>query len=545
MPTSSSIRSRRAARAPLPRLTPEQLAVASAAELAAYQSALEMELALSSPLAFAQYVSPTAVESQPHLELLDRLIVDLVNDRLVHPKTGEVVKRLAISIPPRHGKSTLISEHTPPWFLANFPDWKIILASYEADFASSWGKKARTILEDHPEFGVPLDTTSRASGRWDLAAPNRGGMFCAGVGGPATGKGANLLIIDDPVKNSEEAQSETFRERNWDWYISTAKSRLEPRNAYTIILQTRWHEDDLMGRMLERQPDKWYAVNLPAICDDEDDPLGREVGEALCPEWYDVDSLEDIRTDEEDGRWFSALYQGQPTTKGGGIFKEDNFQYWRRSPDGTYYILGDDYVARSDCTRFATVDLAATEKTTADFSVFSVWDVTPDRSLILVGRERVKIESADHSTWLVRHFRGWKPGYVIVEKVTFGLTLIQAALRQGLPVREGKADKDKTARAIVAGTVVDAKRAWFPRTEVAPWIVEWNKELLAFPNGAHDDQVDTFAYAAKEVTTGALSTIKRKVWTSSGSPEERAANHIKRLSRKKRRGHHPELGKLY
>lgn len=539
---TTSSRSRRVERPPLPRLTPEQLAVATPSELAAYQTALEMEVALSSPLSYAQYVSPW-VERQPHLDLLDELIVRLVNDRLVHPTTGQVVRKLAVSMPPRHGKSTVISEHLPPWFLTNYPDWRVILASYEADFADTWGSKARTHIEEHPEFGVSLDGSSKAKGRWDLGAPARGGMFCAGVGGPATGKGANLLIIDDPVKNAEEANSENDREKKWDWYISTAKSRLEP-NGYTIILQTCWHEDDLIGRCRERQADKWYSVNLAAICDDENDPMGREIGEALCPPWYDVVALEDIRTDEEGGRWFSALYQGQPTTKGGGIFKEDNFRYWQHSGDGKFYVLGDEYVLREDCTRIATVDTAATENTKADFSVFSVWDVTPNRSLILIGRERVRIESADHLPWFKRAFRKWKPAYAVVEKITYGLTLMQGAIRDGFAVRKGDADKDKTSRAIVAGTLVDAGRVWFPTTAACPWIVEWIKECLAFPNGAHDDQVDTFSLAAKEVMTGALSNIRRRPWEEGSSREARFAKWRRQKDKDRKRGRHPELGRL-
>lgn len=214
-------------------LTPDQLEHATPEELRNYEQLLTLELALTSPLSYAQYISPW-VEAFEYLVLLDQLLVDLVLGRLQNPRSGRIVRKLGVSMPPRHGKSTIISEHTPGWFLSKYPDKRVMLASYEADFAASWGRKVRGHIHGHPEFGISLDPDSRAAGRWELEDPYRGGMFTAGVGGPATGKGADLLIIDDPVKNAEEAQSEVMRQRAWDWALSVALTRLEPGGVAVV-----------------------------------------------------------------------------------------------------------------------------------------------------------------------------------------------------------------------------------------------------------------------------------------------------------------------
>lgn len=542
-------RTARAHRAPLPRLTAAQLDVATPGELAAYEKALRMELALSSPLSYAQYVSPW-VERQPHLEYLDRLIVNLINDRIHHPETGDVVRRLAVSMPPRHGKSTVISEHMPPWILSCYPDWRVILTSYGADFAATWGQKARHHIESHPEFGAQLDASSRAKDRWDLASPHRGSMITAGTGGPITGQGANVLIIDDPVKNAEEALSANARDKAWDWLISTAYTRLEPI-AYVLLLQTRWHEDDLLGKAVSTQGDEWLYVNLPAIAM-EDDPLGRLPGEALCPPWYDLAALAQKQKDETEGQWFSAMYQGMPTVLGGGIFKEAEFRRWTRTQ--SHYVLhappdgGDDtrYVPLDDCTRIQTVDLAATKTTTADFSVISTWDITPDRDALLVDRVRERLESSEHLSWLTKHYRRMKPRYVIVEKKTYGLTLLQAGMRAGLPVRAGhEGNDDKVAMAIPAGSIITAGRVYFPTPAFAPWIGEFTHELLQFPNGKHDDQVDTLSLLAEHIVTGAMSTPAKQAWRQKNTLEAKMERHMRRKEKaNKRRPRHPDLGKL-
>ena len=551
-------------------------------ERQAYQDALKRYLALKSPLDYAQYVSP-GTEEYRHIVLLNALTVALVEDRLyasgigpagvpedpsdpqsqlVHPVTGEpVLNRLFVTMPPRHGKSYLISEHTPPWYLTRFPDRRVILTSYEANFAGDWGRKGKKHIQAHPEFGVTTDPESQAKAHWDLEAPHRGGMDTAGAGGPITGKGAHLLVIDDPIKNETEAFSETDRQQKWDWLLSTAQSRLEPSKAENggrsegkiVLVHTRWHEDDLGGRCLKHQDDLWYHIDLPALAiEGVSDPLGRVPGEALCPERYPRHALEAIRDSADTGYWFGALYQQRPSSEGSGIFARPFFRYW--TPAGTdesMYALhtpdgGTNLVKVEDCIHFQTVDLAATDKTSSDFTVISTWAATQTRDLLLVGRVRERILSADHTTTIRRVWFEWKAArkmrFLGVEKATYGLSVVTTLRREAIPIKELTPDRDKVSRAIPAGELCKAGKLYFPRR--ASWIEEWEHEHLQFPNGTHDDQVDTTAYAVNELQ---LLPIRRKKDDAAEdrSPDARIKARLDAmLSRKRKRVQHPEMGRL-
>ena len=229
------------------------------------------------PAGLARYATQGRWILAPHLELLNRKLVDLA--------AGQI-RRLLVTMPPRHGKSELCSVYLPAWYLGNYPERRIILASYESDFAASWGRRVRDVLEQHGQhlFEVSLRADSAAAYRWDLDGYT-GGMIAVGVGGAATGRGADLFIIDDPVKSPEEAQSQTMSRRIWDWYRGVARTRLEPGGAMLLIM-TRWSEDDLAGRLLaDRDGEAWEVLNLPALAED-DDPIGRVPGEALWPERF-------------------------------------------------------------------------------------------------------------------------------------------------------------------------------------------------------------------------------------------------------------------
>ncbi|MCH7584918.1 MAG: phage terminase large subunit [Acidobacteria bacterium] len=424
-----------------------------------------------------------------HLEELNRRITELVSDR------GE---RLLVAMPPRHGKSELVSAYLPAWYSGSHPDRRVILASHEADFAASWGRRVRDILEEHGQalFGVTVRADSAAAHRWDIAG-HRGGMITAGVGGTITGRGADLLIIDDPHKSAEEVQSLTHRERVWDWYRAVARTRLEP-GANIVLIQTRWHEDDLAGRLLaeaDTAGEKWEVLSLPALAE-ADDPLGRALGEPLWPERFDLDELAAVRR-SMGSYWWAALYQQRPQPLGGGIFKRDWFRYYRTA-GGAYRLLQPDgsatHVSAADCVRFCTVDLAVSTKTSADFTVVATWAETPNKDLLLLDRVRQRLEGPDQVPLLRRVYEQWSPSFIGIERVGYQLTLIQEANREGLPVRELTADRDKISRALVAAARMDAGTVYFPAG--ASWLGEFEDELLAFPSGRYDDQVDVLAYAA-------------------------------------------------
>lgn len=563
-------------------LDTDLLQYATPDELKALEKALQIELALSGPLAFARYVSEDT-EEYKHVVYLDGLIVALVEHRLykegpgpqgiknaegvwVHPVTGaRVLLKLMVSMPPRHGKSYLISEHTAPWFLARYPEKRVLLASYEADFAASWGVKARRHLEEHPEFGFILDPSSRSGSRWDILN-HRGGMVTAGQGGPITGRGMHLGILDDPIKNAEDVMSQGERDKAEDWWHSTFHNRLEP-DAVEMVVLTRWHEDDIGARLSEGEKDKWFVVNLPALAfeetneagisidverDDMPDPLGRLPGEALCPERYSATYLEELRDSPLAGGrlWFSAQYQGRPTIEDSGMFPKSHFRYYTREGN-RYHLITDngvEYVELKHCFRFITVDLAASSKTSADWTVFSCWDALPNNRLLLVDRFRDRIEAPEHYETLKAFVRDMqkqddpKMRFVGVEKSTYGLSLIQVLVREpGFIVRELTPDKDKFSRAIPAGLAVKNHQVFFPKN--APWLPIWNAELTKFRAGAaKDDQVDTFSYAVD-----VWQSLPSLVTTPKFVPvtmQERVDAHLKSLDKpKKKRYIHAQLGR--
>ena len=439
----------------------------------------------------------------------------LLQDHLMDVAVGKI-PRLMIFTPPRHAKSTLVSQFFTAWFLGSMArlNQRIILASYEAHFAATWGAKARDVLLEHGEdlWGIRLRDT--ASNHWSIAGTETE-MWTSGVGGAITGKGANILIIDDPVKNSKEALSETYRNSTWDWFRSTANTRLEP-DGRVVLIQTRWHDDDLAGRILQmagglededRKP--WAVLNLPAICEDDtlevEQQLGRTKGEALWPARFDEQALSDIKT-MSGPYWWSAMYQGRPAPIEGGTFKREHFKRFTERDE--YYVLSDGKLfSKSACWRFATVDLAASEKKSADYTCVAVFAVTPEKHLLLIHLHRERLVGPDQPKLFRRIYQEFHPSYLAVEKTGMQLTMVQMLQREGLPVKGLQADTDKIARAIEAGVQYENGKIY--HLQGANWLDDLEEELILFPNGAHDDQVDVVAYAALELAFGGMVVRKR------------------------------------
>lgn len=262
------------------------------------------------PLAFAVHASDGQWVSARHLEYLDTAIIDAIE--------GHRPERvIIIEAPPRHGKSEYISHWLPSWYLGAYPDRRVMMASYSDKFARKWGRAAKETLTTHGPayFGINVSKETRAANEWDISG-RRGGMTTAGIGGSLTGRGADLLIIDDPIKNAEEAISETLRESQWEWWQSTAWTRLEP-GGIAIVMMTRWHEDDLIGRLIKWSESRNVGIRricLPAYAGD-DDLLGRKPGEPLWPERLPVEELE-LRRSMLDAYWWESLYQQRPGSYG-------------------------------------------------------------------------------------------------------------------------------------------------------------------------------------------------------------------------------------
>lgn len=382
-----------------------------------------------------------------------------------------------------------------------------MLCSYAAEFAASWGRKTRDVIAEHGPyvFGVRVREDVAARDEWEIEAfrggewhKTEGGMKTAGVGGPITGRGANVIIVDDPIKNAEEAFSTTYREKTWDWFNSTLMSRLEPGGRVVIIL-TRWHEDDLVGRLkkqMEEGGEQWDIINLPALAE-PDDLLGREEGEALWPTRYDAETLNQIR--EKRGEyWFSALYQQKPVPTGAAMFKMAGLTRYRiQSNSLLLYPVGAEAPtiwSLDACTKFATVDLAASSKTKADFTVISTWAQTPHHDLALLDVKRAHFEGPDHVPMMIQVWLTQKPTIFYIESTGFQLTTVQTALRSGLPVEPSYPDKDKTSRAIPAAAKLNSGKIALPYA--AEWLNEVEAEIFRFPATEHDDITDTFSLAA-------------------------------------------------
>jgi predicted phage terminase large subunit-like protein len=411
-----------------------------------------------------------------------------------------------VNMPPRHGKSELLTRATPPWFLTRYPDRRVIVTGYEAEFAADFGADARRYIQTHPELGIYLDPSTASKSNWAILN-HQGGLKTAGAGGPITGKGAHLFVIDDPVKSAEEADSDLVRDKHWKWWQGTVIPRREPGCVF-IMVMTRWHEDDLAGRCLQENPDLWYQLSLPAIADHPEgsglDQVGRLPGEPLWPERFDLPVLREIQQGMG-SRWWSAEYQQKPTIQGGNMFKAQDFRYFtpQHTPNGLQYSYNAPggvmkAVKAEALWCFTTSDLAATEKTSGDYTVFCVWGVTPDREILLLDLFRKRIESAEHES-LVRALNNkHKIRYHGIEKSTFGLTLLTQLRRRGIATIELIPDKDKVARAWSAVALLEAGAIYFPQS--APWLTDFEQELQQFPNAAHDDMVDCLSYAARHMT---------------------------------------------
>ncbi len=422
-----------------------------------------------------------AMALSPRFELAahHRLIVD----KLEAVERGEI-RRLMIFMPPRHGKSLLGTQIFPAWFLGRHPDRSIITASYGQELADDFGRQVRNMLNDpvhraiFPECRLADDATSMR--RFSTTAG--GSYYAVGRGGSITGRGTHLLLIDDPLKDAEEARSEVTRRALHLWYASVAYTRLQP-GAAVVVTSTRWHEDDLAGHLLRQDPG-WDVLSLPAIA--EVDESFRRAGDALWPEKYPLEDLETIRA-VIGGSAFASLYQQRPSAAEGAIFKREWWRYYRETPPFKRTVQSWDTAYKSGAEN--------------DFSACTTWGVADNGHYYLLWFWRGKVEFPElkrRMNWLADE---WKPVQILVEDKASGQSLIQELkYASALPIIPIKVDSDKRRRAEVVTGVIEAGKVFLP--ESAPWLNDYVDELAAFPNGAHDDAVDS--------TTQALNYLRHQ-----------------------------------
>jgi hypothetical protein len=300
----------------LPATERRRVAQEATPELRAKLVAIERQMAMDrSPGALAAVLTERREKQAPHLDMIDSAFRRIA--------AGEKLQ-VMLTCPPRHGKSQRASRWGPLWYLRRHPEHRVMIASYGADLADDHGRWVRDQLKEYAGvLGIKLHPASHAANRFDLEQKRgssvRGGMVTAGVGGGLTGKGFNLGIIDDPFKGHDDAASPAQRDRVWEWYRSVFFTRRAP-GASLILINTRWHEDDLSGRLLKNEPHRWLQIDLPAIADSPNDPLHRDIGDPLWPEQYDAAELADIRESVGERVWY-ALYQQKPRPLEGGVWK--------------------------------------------------------------------------------------------------------------------------------------------------------------------------------------------------------------------------------
>lgn len=446
-----------------------------------------------------------------------------IDDELVRLADGDTEK-LIVTMPPQEGKSVRVSHRFPEWLLEHNPDLRIAIVSYTDEMARRHGADIKLDVEyfdglNSPiDLGIKLRPDSRAAGRWNIK-DHKGSVYCVGIRGSLTGKPVDILIIDDPIKNLEEAHSEAYRKVLKNFWQAVAIPRMAPTTK-VVIIQTRWHGDDLAGWLQVNEPGQWRVVNIPAQAESYDDPLGRVPGEYM-ESARGYRNWERIKSNVGSYIW-AALYQGHPSPAAGGLFKRAHMRYWSPLPpdptrhgllSGARIDLGGRAIHLDDCWRFLTVDLAASEKTSADWTAVGVWALSLDNDLIMLDGARARIEESAH--WdLVRPLKEkWNADVVYVESRMFGTTMVYEAAKGGILVKELKADTDKVTRALPATVRAENGRLWLPTLTVMPETAKWVDELVSFPNAAHDDCVDVVAYAARVDATERLSQADRQSLT--------------------------------
>jgi predicted phage terminase large subunit-like protein len=450
-----------------------------------------------SPLTMARELDP-AVRTTPAIEAIDQHLVALADG---------AIERLMVFVPPQEGKSTLCSKWYPLWRLAEDPTLRIAIVSYSLTKAARWGRWLRRMIRAHPELGVTLMQDSRAADRFETTA---GGMvICVGIEGGITGEPVDEMVIDDPVRGRAEAESATYREQAWEWWESNGSTRASARFR-VLLMMTRWHADDLAGQLQRKEPGEWQVLHIPAIRRDSIDVRGSDGASAYDPSG-ELISVQGRRPGhfhalkaKRSAYVWRSIYDQDPTSAEGNLFRRPDFRYWRPMPAdpsrhgptaGRRVDLAGRTVMLDDCWRFVTVDLAASKKTSADWTVAAVWAITPDGDLVLLDRARARLEEGGHFGLVGPCCDRWAAPDVFVERGFIGTTLVIDATRAGLRVQPVDPDTDKVTRALPATHRVTAHRAWFPAG--VDWLDEWCDELAEFPTGAHDDQVDCFAYAAR------------------------------------------------
>lgn len=447
-------------------------------ELERLQELKDKELAQEKFLPFVEKVWPSFIPGRHHAKMA-AAFEEVANG---------TCKRLIINMPPRHTKSEFASYLLPAWFLGKFPQKKIIETAHTAELAVGFGRKVRNLVDSEVYKsifpGVGLQSDSKAAGRW---ATNYGGdYFAIGVGGAVTGKGADILIIDDPHSEQEATIAQTNPEvydKVYEWYTSGPRQRLQPGGAIVIVM-TRWSKRDLTGQVLKsaaaRDGEEWKVIEFPAILPS---------GNPLWPEFWPLPQLEALRNELPVGKW-QAQYQQAPTSDVNAIIKREWWKIWEDDdPPHCEFLI-------------QSWDTAFLKTERSDYSACTTWGVfyqdddtgTPQANIILLNAFKKRMEFPELKQKAYEEWREWEPDSLIVEAKASGTPLLFELRSMGIPVQEYTPSKgnDKIARLNAVSDIFASGRVWVPGTRWADELVE---EVASFPSGEHDDLVDSMTQA--------------------------------------------------
>jgi len=426
-------------------------------------------LAQTNFLKFVKQVWPEFVEGSHHIKIAEKF------QALAEGK----IKRLIVNMPPRHTKSEFASFLFPAWMMGRDPRLKIIQTTHTAELSYRFGRKVRNLMEENTFQDIfddiKLSQDSKAAGRWET---NKGGeYFAAGVGGAITGRGADLLIIDDP-HSEQDALSETAMESAYEWYTSGPRQRLQPGGKIVIVM-TRWSTKDLTGELMKAQTDvkadQWDVVEFPAILENK----------PIWPQYWKLEELESVKASLSVAKW-NAQWQQNPTSEEGSIIKREWWKIWeKRELPNLQHII-------------QSYDTAFSKKETADYSAITTWgvflynDVTPN--IILIDMKKGRWDFPDLKRIAMEEYQYWEPETIIIEQKASGTPLTHELRRVGIPVVNFTPSKgnDKHVRVNSVSPLFEAGQVWAPKEK---WAEELIEECAAFPYGDHDDLVDSMTQA--------------------------------------------------
>ena len=477
----------------------------------------QAKLCQDSLLEFCKYMDPTYVVA-PHHKRLAELLTQIAYG---------LKDRIAVSIPPRHGKSHLVSTLFPAWFLGKFPGKKVLMVSHTGDLAVDFGRKVRNIIAD-PRYasifpGITLAQDSKSAGRWDT---NHGGSYYAcGVGAALAGRGADLLLVDDP-HSEQDLLGGNFDEleKAYQWFAFGARTRLMSGGRIAVI-HTRWHESDLIGHLIKDgannpKADQYEVFEFPAIMTTrvETDEGEKVIEKALWPEKFDLEALERTKASMPAFQW-NAQYMQNPTGEQGAIIQRDWWKPWtKEDPPSCEYII-------------MALDAAAEKNNRADFTALLTFGVFSDdhltdgaQHIILLNAINVRVEFPELKDLAIREWKDWEPDAFIVEKKSSGTPLYQELRRMGIPVQEftpNRGTGDKVARLNAVADIIRSGMVWYP--EGRRWAEEVIEQSVAFPYGAHDDLVDCLSMCLARYRQGGFITLPSDYRDREFYPARRAA----------------------